>query len=261
MARYTLVLFFVFSTLAKTDVAKAEPALQKDIPVFTDMQQTLDWFSAKETELPSRDRRGLFLRIYHEVTLEMVNMFEQNKFQNPDWVRSLMFEYLSLYRNALECDQSRLCEVSPAWQKAFRENKRRKFRPSVQLLLSISAHVNRDLAVALSHIDVEFSSSSEYRDFQTISLIFRRRMPQLIRIVQKYENCHVSSLERKEVNAMINWVMSRTRKQAWDLGRRFSRVKTAKAEKHMIQELEYHAAKQDRTIELFGPLPSRIVCF
>ena len=256
MSRLALLLILILSVFAH-----AEPALQKDIPLFTDMQQTLDWFSAKELELPKSDRRGLFLRIYHEVTLEMVTMFEQNKFENPDWVRSLMFEYLSLYRNALECDQTRSCAVSPAWQKAFKENRHHKYRPSVQLLLSISAHVNRDLAIALSHIDVEFSSSSQYRDFQMISLIFKRRMPQLIRIVQKYENCHVSSLEKKEVNAMINWVMSRTRKQAWDLGRRFSRVKTAKAEKYMAQVIEEHAAKQDRTIELFGPLPSRLICF
>ena len=86
MFRLAAILLLVVSVSVK-----AEPLLQKDIPVFTDMQQTLDWFSAKELELPKRDGRGLFLRIYHEVTLEMVTMFEQNKFKNPVWVRILFF--------------------------------------------------------------------------------------------------------------------------------------------------------------------------
>ena len=254
----TLALLLTFFFLNQSF---AIPNIQKDIPVFTSMQETLDWFTAKETELSPRDRRQLFLRIYHEVTLEMINMFNENQFRNPEWVRQLMFEYLSLYRNALECDQSRQCEVPPAWEKAFKENRRNRFSPSIQLLLSISAHVNRDLAIALAHIEADFKNKTQFRDFVTISVIFKRRMPNLIHILQDYQNCHVSSLEKKQINSLINWVMGRTRAQAWELGRQISKTKSARTESRMVGIIEKHAARENLSIELLGPIPGSLICF
>jgi hypothetical protein len=252
-------LVFIFILIAQTK-AFAVPQIQADALYFQNIQEDLAWFEAAEAKASPQDLRTLFLRIYHSVTLEMPTMFAENQFENPEWVDRLMLKYVSLYRHAYDCSYSQKCAISPAWQKAFLENKLNAKSPTIQLLLSISAHVNRDLPIALASLDTEFRSRSMHRDFQRISLIFQRRMPELISVVQDYQKCKMGSVDRKILNQVIQWAMNNTREEAWIFGEKLSRAKIGSEEAKVLREIEANAKKQDLSIVLMGTAPGKVLC-
>lgn len=253
------IIFLVSWYLASSAFATG-PKIQKEAAYFKSLQEDVAWFEKAETQVSLNDNRSLFLRVYHTVTLEMPNMFAEQQFENPEWVRKLMLKYVSLYRNALECSLNENCEVAPTWQYAFSQNHLDKKPAALQLLFSISAHVNRDLPVALAEIDTDFTNESLHRDFQKISLIFQRRMPQLIEVAQDYQHCSLNKVERKLVNRIILWAMNSTREQAWNYGIRLAQVKTNAEESTLMAEIEAHAAKEDKSIRKDAPVPEFLMC-
>ncbi|MGZ3747061.1 MAG: DUF5995 family protein [Pseudobdellovibrionaceae bacterium] len=240
--------------------AVAGPKIQKDASYFTNLEEDLAWFQSEERQIPIEDIRGFFLRIYHSVTMEMPNMFKEKQFENPEWVRKLMLKYVSLYRNALECSLSKSCEVSPSWQVAFKENERNKKAPAIQLLLSISAHVNRDLPIALAEIGTDFKDVSLHKDFQRIALIFQRRMPELIGLLQDYQHCSPNNYEQNLINRIIQWAMSRTREQSWSYGAQLADVQTDQEEQVILKQIETHTNQENLSIKLLAPVPEVLMC-
>jgi len=246
---------------AVAPLAQAVPKIQQEAAYFQTMEEDVAWFEATEAQLPKSDTRTLFLRIYHAVTLEMPRMFEEKQFQHPEWVNALMLKYVSLYRNALECDLSKACPVSPAWQKAFSENGRGKISPAGQLLISISAHVNRDLPVALASLpETRFDDPTYKADFEQISLIFQRRMPDLIRLVQEYQTCRVNKVDAKIINTVIQHAIGITRDKSWNWGRTLSLTRTSSEESTVMTSIEHHAHNEDLSISLFSPGPALLIC-
>lgn len=240
--------------------AFAEPRIQRNAEYFKNIQEDLAWFEAAELQIPKDSTRGLFLRVYHSVTKEMPNLFAENQFENPEWVEKLMLKYVSLYRNALDCSLSKSCKVSPAWRYAFAENDRNQKAPAIQLLLSISAHVNRDLPIALAAVHTDFNDVSLHRDFQRISIIFKRRMPELIGLVQKYQSCTTSRREQKMINQVIQWAMNGTRETSWSYGAQLAAVKTEKEERALLEHIEMHAKVENLYIKVGGPVPGFWIC-
>lgn len=239
----------------------ARPSIQNEAQYFQTLEQDVAWLNQAEAQLGSQDPRSYFLRVYHAVTLEMPALFEQQQFQNPEWVHRLMLKYVSLYRHALDCHLSQSCEVSPAWQTAFNENQVGRYQPTVQLLISISAHVNRDLPIALAAMDTDFQDASLHADFQKISLIFQRRMADLIRISKEYQRCSVSPTDRWLINRVIRYAMNETREMSWNAGAHLAATKTADEERQVLEEIERHTQKENRSIYLYAPIPGQIVCF
>lgn len=238
----------------------AEPKIQKEADYFTSTQDELAWFQSAQDQLPRESTRGLFLRVYHSVSEEMPQMFAEHQFENPEWVHKLMLKYVSLYRNALECSLANSCPVSQAWQSAFSENDRNKMAPTIQLLLSISAHVNRDLPIALSQVQTNFEDASVHRDFQRISLIFTRRMPELLGLIKDYQSCTVSTNESLLINKVIQWAMNRTRETSWRFGAQLGAVKTDLEEQRVLEKIEKHTKKESQLIKILGPTPEDWLC-
>ncbi len=255
---------------------KASPSLQQAVPgtaparklrmqseanYFGTFEQDVAWFEAAEKTLPVGDTRAVFMRVYHAVTLEMPRMFAESQFQHPEWVNELMLKYVSLYRNAFDCDDLKNCEVSPAWQTAFRQNRRGKISPAGQLLLSISAHVNRDLPVALASIpSTRYADPTYLQDFNKISLIFQRRMSDLITIVQEYETCRVNPVDRKIIDGVINFAINTTREKSWKWAEKLAAVETNENENQVLKAIENHAHNEDISIYIWSPAPALAIC-
>jgi len=250
----------LISGILVSSVTFAKLETQSHVNSFTTLNEDLAWFQHEESVLPRSDRRGLFLKIYHSVTQEMANMFAEHQFQDPKWVTKLMLKYVSLYRNALDCDTTQNCEPAPAWQNAFAENRSGRHHEAIQLLLSISAHINRDLPVALAEIGTDFNSEKQHSDFQKISLIFNRRMPQLIAILQTYETCRLSDWDRVEINKVIQWAVGRTREESWQNGALLAAAETRLDEALVLGKIQQHTDFENSTIYFFAPLPELLVC-
>ena len=254
--KFLIAFFTVWSV-----VSLAGPRIQNAANYFHNIREDIAWFETAERSLPPDDRRQLFLRIYHSVTLEMPNMFAEKQFHHPEWVNALMLKYVSLYRNALDCELTSQCEVSPAWQVAFSENQRGRITPAGQLLISISAHVNRDLPVALASIPTTRFEDPTYKaDFERISLIFQRRMPVLIKLVQHYETCHINRLDEKIIRRVIQFAIGRTRDKSWNWGAKLAQVKSSAEESNMMLQIEKHAHLENRSIYIFSPAPAFAIC-
>lgn len=248
----------ILLSLSKTAFANLE--IQKNSNYFENLNEDFQWFKQKKTEIDLKDTRGLFLRIYHTVTKEMPNMFKENQFENPIWVNKLMLKYVGLYRNALECDANKNCFVSPAWEYAFYQNELNRYSPSIQLLFSISAHVNRDLPIALAQINTNFNDESLHRDFKKIAQIFIRRMPELIDNLKQYQKCKIGKLDFKLTNKVIMRAMKSTREQSWEYGKRLSNVKNLNQENKLLDEIEQHTKKEMNLIKRVAPIGSFTIC-
>jgi hypothetical protein len=241
--------------------AMAAPQMQKEAAYFTNLEADLNWFDAAQKSIDPRDTRTLFLRVYQSVTLEMTNMFAENQFQHPEWVNALMLKYVSLYKNALDCDASGACPVSPAWQIAFSENRSGKMTPAGQLLIAISAHVNRDLPIALAALgSTRFDDITYHQDFVKISMIFQRRMPALIKLVQEYETCRVNSVDEKIILAVIQHAIGGTREKAWVWAQKLAAAQTLEQENQIIKGIEQHAHNENRSLFLLAPAPAFLIC-
>jgi hypothetical protein len=241
--------------------AQCAPQIQKEAAYFNDLQSDLAWFASAQKELAPNDTRALFLRVYESVSLEMVNMFAEKQFQHPEWVNSLMLKYVSLYKNALDCNISGACAVSPAWQKAFDENRAGKVTPAGQLLLSISAHVNRDLPVALASLEsTKFDDPTYHQDFEKISTIFQRRMPDLIQLVKEYQSCNVNTVDEKIIRTVIQHAISITRDKSWNWGAKLAAAQSSEDEKQIMTAIEQHAHNEDLSLFVFAPGPAYLIC-
>ncbi len=247
--------------LLAAPTAFAVPTIQKDANYFDSLDADIGWFKSMDPVVPHSDLRSLFLNIYLTVSEEMPNLLAENRFNHPDWVKRLMFKYASLYKNALDCDLSGQCAVSPAWQTAFAENRAGKVSPNGQLLLSISAHVNRDLPVALASIpDTNFDDATYLQDFHTISLIFQRKMPDLIKVAQTYQSCRVNSVDYEIIMTVINHAINVTRDKSWNWGRTLSQTTTPAEEAQVMQQIEQHAHNEDISLYIFAPAPAFLIC-
>lgn len=235
------------------------PDIQNDADYFASIEEDLDWLKSLSSTLPTGDKRLLFADIYHEVTKEMKVLFEENRFNNPVWVERLMLKYVSLYKHALDCSLAP-CALSPSWQTAFGSHQSNKYKPGVQLLLSISAHVNRDLPIALAAIETDFKDEKLKQDYRKIALIFDRRMPSLIQLLKNYQRCRVSKVDRKLIDRIIRWAMNSTRDQSWEYGKKLSAIHSLEEEKQLMMNIEAHTKKENKIIFRYAPLASKIIC-
>lgn len=249
------LLFLLFST-----GAFAEPKIQKDINYFANLPEYLAWFASVEPTIPERDTRGLFLHAYNIVTEEMSVLLQQKAFHNPLWVRRLVLKFGSLYRNALECDESGNCPVSPAWQFAFSQNRENTKLASIQFFLSLSAHINRDMPIALAEIGTDFNSQLEKQDFETITQIYTRRMPDLIRVVQEYELCNIDALGKSIIETLMPLVWGHTRNEAWKWASKLALVQNEAEETIILKEIDDHVNRDNFWIDTFAPLPAKVIC-
>ena len=121
------------------------------------------------------DRRGPFLVIYSRVTWEVGRAVEAGEFADPAWVEAYLVTFADLYRQALlSYETGELETLADPWQVAFEAAERGDCLVAQDAVLGINAHVNYDLALALSLVGVDPDREAKYADHCAVNDVLRQ---------------------------------------------------------------------------------------
>jgi hypothetical protein len=134
------------------------------------------------------DRRGPFLVIYSRVTAEVGRAIEAGTFADPAWVEAYLVTFADLYRQALlSFETGSLDTLADPWQVAFESATRGECLVVQDAVLGINAHVNYDLALALSLVGVDADRERKYADHCAVNAILRRLVDEVQeRLAERY---------------------------------------------------------------------------
>lgn len=121
------------------------------------------------------DRRAVFLTIYTQMTREVAAGIEEGQFANPDWMRRYLIAFANYYRRAFVAfERGRLTDVPAPWRIAFGAALHGDTLIIQDALLGVNAHINYDLALAISEIGIDPDRDTKYADHRRINDILRR---------------------------------------------------------------------------------------
>jgi len=124
-----------------------------------------------EAELRARqDRRCMFLTLYGVVSSEMRSRVAAGAFEDPAWVHRYAVAFANLYRVAFETyDAGRHDDVPKSWRLCFDAAASGRTLVLQDVFLGVNAHVNHDLAYALSDVSIDPDRASRYRDHAAVN--------------------------------------------------------------------------------------------
>jgi hypothetical protein len=113
--------------------------------VIKKMEQTAQQWESQQ------DPRAIFLRCYSMMSANMLQALEDNRFQNTEWVATLLHRFADYYFDALACFD---CgeEVPAVWQHVHQLSTGKKLHVLQHLLLGVNAHINYDLVLTLNDV-------------------------------------------------------------------------------------------------------------
>jgi hypothetical protein len=169
--------------------------------------------------LPARDGVACFARLYLQVTEGVQNELAGVTFRNPVFLQRLDITFADLFFAAVT-------KQPPAWEPLFQDRAVKHIAPLQFALAGMSAHINRDLPVALVATANELGhtleeGSPEHADFEAVNTVLAR-VEQTVK--QQYLTGFLRSLDRilhrvdrlDDVVAM--WDVARARDAAWANG-------------------------------------------
>ncbi|KTG29756.1 DUF5995 family protein [Haloferax profundi] len=142
---------------------------------FRDVADAHERLSALEALLYEReDRRAAFLTIYARVTAEVHDGLAHDTFDDPAWVAEYLVTFADHYRRAFHAfERGVLDEVPDPWRLSFETSLRGDALVTQDVLLGINAHVNYDLALALSEVGIDPDRRRKYADHRRINRVLR----------------------------------------------------------------------------------------
>ena len=169
--------------------------------------------------LPAKDGVGCFARLYLQVTKGVQRELTGVAFRDPVFLDRLDVAFADLFFAAVT-------KQPPAWAPLFESRAVRHVAPLQFALAGMSAHINRDLPVALVATANELGhaleeGSPQHADFETVNVVLAR----VERVVkQQYLTGFLRTLDRlvhrvdrlDDVVAM--WDVARARDAAWANG-------------------------------------------
>jgi hypothetical protein len=133
---------------------------QGDLPIgliYHSIEDVIDGLAgAQEAFLKRRDRRGVFVTAYLEITRELRRRIQAQKFHDGDWVSRYVVAFANLYRKALLAHhEGNRAALPRAWQLSLDTSAAGMALVIQDLLLGINAHINHDLPLALREVGIE----------------------------------------------------------------------------------------------------------
>lgn len=140
------------------------------------------------------DRRAIFLGCYALMTGNILIATKRHRFEDDEWVLSLIHHFASYYFNALEAYEGPAGTPPVAWRITHDAARDPETMVLQNLLLGINAHVNYDLALAVTDLlDPEWTSlssgvrKSRYHDYCQVNQIIADTVDSVQdRVVEKY---------------------------------------------------------------------------
>ena len=213
----------------------------------------------------SCDHDAVFALTYLRTTEEYRrSVADGTFFRDTNFVNHQDAVFAQLYFDAYDSWHSGdVAATPPAWRVAFDAARRRLVTGTGNLLLGMSAHVNRDLAFALADIGlVRPDGSSRKDDHDKVNQFLNRVMEPLLReaaarfdpTIDDGQISWTTLDETALLQVLVAW-----RETAWRNAERLAMAKTAGERTLVAESIEAQAAAEARTIRLstaYGPLQS-----
>ena len=115
------------------------------------------------------DRRAVFLTIYVRMTHEVHEGIVGGRFADPEWMRRYLVAFANYYRRAfLEFERGNVEAVPAPWRVAFGTALRGDALVVQDSFLGVNAHINYDLALAVSDVGMDPDRAGRYADHLAI---------------------------------------------------------------------------------------------
>jgi hypothetical protein len=132
--------------------------------------------------LPDSDGLKWFNRLYLLVTNEVKANPSLSPWKNEPWLTHLDMKFAAFYFTAIRKALTQVHDVPKSWQALF-ESRHLAGIERVQFALAgMNAHINHDLALALTEVDADFHltpslSSPEHDDYERVNLFLEEVVP------------------------------------------------------------------------------------
>ena len=143
---------------------------------FTSVDDVADRLSRLETLLRERgDRRSVFLTVYALMTERTDAAIREGEFADPAWMREYLVTFADYYRRAFAAfERGELDAVPRPWQLSFGTALQGETLVVQDAFLGINAHINYDLALALSDVGLAPETGAKYADHRRVDGILGR---------------------------------------------------------------------------------------
>ncbi len=241
------------STLV-TDVPRSPATLRERLAAeFISVSEVALCLEAVELDcLSRRDRRGVFVTAYLEITRAIGAALEEDIFDDPVWTGRYLVCFANLYRKALlACESGELAAMPKSWRIAFDAARDGSGLVIQHLMLGINAHINHDLALALGEVGIDPERPRRYADHTRVNDVLERATATLKREVSRK---HAPILER------LDWIAGRfddeatkfsipkAREHAWSFAVAFAGTRSEAEKALLARTLDEQAAVLARLI-------------
>jgi Family of unknown function (DUF5995) len=143
--------------------------------------ELLEQMAVLSTSLPPTDGVACFNRMYQLVTQSVQQHLELNTFGDPEWMERLDVIFGNLYLDAV-ADPS---TAARAWKALFERRSDVRVTPLQFALAGLSAHINRDLPLAVvltcAERDTTPDSGAHHADYERINTLLAAVEPSIRR--------------------------------------------------------------------------------
>jgi hypothetical protein len=140
---------------------------------FTTLDDVVEGLGSLEASyLGRRDRRAIFLTVYGLMSREMKRRIAEKQFDDNDWVTRYTVCFANYYRDALDGYERRQ-RIPKSWQIAFAATQEPTGLVLQDVLLGINAHINHDLALALTDVSIDPNRDARHRDHARVNAVLR----------------------------------------------------------------------------------------
>lgn len=200
-----------------------------------------------KTLLAHNDRRAIFMNSYVNVLVQIRRRLAENEFVKKEWSQKLMLNYANLYRIAVWADlNGRTDEIPKSWQLAFSKTNDESVSAPLLLMLSVNAHITRDLPAALHQTGVNFGDEASRRDFFSVDNSFEASIEQTWPIIQRFGYVPPALDKALSFPMMSHWI-ARKRRAAWKAGNAIAGIAKALRPQAFVQ-LDLRAVQKGQQI-------------
>lgn len=201
--------------------------------------------------LDACDHRGIFALAYLETTKEYQRAsLESGFFHDPEFVNHEDVVFAQLYFDAYDAyARGDRAAVPPAWRVAFDAAADRSVTTSGDVLLGISAHINRDLPIVLATIGLvdPATGASRKPDHDAVNgFLARVQLDAPIRAA--WDPTYASGAEVPGLGAAALSLIQTWRENAWRFAEQLVAAQTPEEEQRILQAIE--AAAYDEALVL-----------
>ena len=198
------------------------------------------------------DHRGLFALAYLETTKEYRRAsLEPGFFRDPEFLNHEDVIFAQLYFDAYDDWQAgRLQTVPPAWRLAFSASTKKRVNTMGDVLLGVSAHINRDLPIVLATIGLTNPVTGDSRkpDHDKVNAFLAR--VQLDPAVQAaWDPSYISGIPGTPLSSVTLALIQTWREAAWRWAERLVGARTPAEEADILAQIEWYAYQVGLTLQ------------